>query len=136
MQKDCTHRPEVCIVKRKHKKMKVYCKKCLLPLTKELMLYTGTSFGEAGEQPYIQPGYYATEHDFFTGFEGCVVVNLEDLVNVNDHTDKSRLNGCCGLDGCDGPNKVCSNGHEVATEKSDCWMPYAVLFDKEKTFLK
>ncbi len=28
----------------------------------------------------------------------------------------TRLNGCCGLDGCDGSNLVCARGHEVATE--------------------
>jgi hypothetical protein len=36
----------------------------------------------------------------------------------------------CGLDGMDGPNLVCVNGHEIGTEKSDCWMPHAaVLLD-------
>ncbi|MGE7078108.1 hypothetical protein ACQKH1_07085 [Staphylococcus capitis] len=35
-----------------------------------------------------------------------------------------RRNGCCGLDGCDGPNLVCLVcTAEVATERSDCWPP-------------
>jgi hypothetical protein len=40
------------------------------------------------------------------------------------------------MDGTDGINKLCANGHEIATEKSDCWMPTAVIFEKEKTILK
>ncbi len=38
-----------------------------MPLTPELKLYTGTSFGEADGQPYVQEGYYAiSDIEFFT----------------------------------------------------------------------
>ncbi|MFE9428621.1 hypothetical protein ACFYNO_37400 [Kitasatospora sp. NPDC006697] len=38
------------------------------------------------------------------------------------HPSSSRRNGCCGLDGMDGPNLVCGGcGAEVGTEQSDCW---------------
>jgi hypothetical protein len=50
-----------------------------------------------------------------------VLVNLNDLVGTEHHQDRHRLNGCCGLDGCDGPNLVCPKGHEIGTERSDCW---------------
>ncbi|WP_045864566.1 hypothetical protein [Streptomyces sp. WMMB 714] len=41
---------------------------------------------------------------------------------------RGRRNGCCGLDGCDGPNLVCRRcGAEVATERSDCWTPQEVV---------
>ena len=33
----------------------------------------------------------------------------------------TRHQGCCGLDGMDGPNRVCACGAEVGTEQSDCW---------------
>ena len=32
-----------------------------------------------------------------------------------------RRNGCCGLDGMDGPNRICRCGAEIGTEQSDCW---------------
>ena len=32
-----------------------------------------------------------------------------------------------GLDGLDGPNKVCMNRHEVPTGKSYCWLANAVI---------
>ncbi len=41
---------------------------------------------------------------------------------------RGRRNGCCGLDGCDGPNLVCRGcSAEVATERSDCWTPQEVV---------
>jgi hypothetical protein len=119
------------------KAMKVYCKTCGTQLTPELKLYTGNSFGEADVQPYVQQGYYViSDGEFFTDTIGTVIINIADLLNAKNHTNPGRLNGCCGLDGCDGFNKVCINGHEVATEKSDCWMPHAIFFEKDKISLK
>lgn len=71
---------------------------------------------------------YLSDGEFFTGTEGCYVINLADSRNLAIHTDPRRLAGCCGLDGCDGPNRVCACGIEVATEKSDCWKPHALVF--------
>jgi hypothetical protein len=117
--------------------MKVYCKTCALAVTKDLVLYKGKSFGEADSQDYIQSGFYAiSDGVYFTKTKNFVIVNVSDILNIKNHSNGSRLNGCCGLDGCDGPNKVCMNGHEVATEKSDCWMPHAMIFEKDKTILK
>lgn len=117
--------------------MKVYCKVCDLPLTNEIKFYTGKSFGEAEKQNFIQKEFYTiSDGEFFNGSEGRIIVNIEDLINSINHTDRSRLNGCCGLDGYDGPNKLCNNKHEVASEFSDCWMPRAVIFEKEKIILK
>lgn len=64
------------------------------------------------------------------------MINLEDAVNTRHHPDTRRLNGCCGLDGRDGLNTVCANGHEVGTEKSDCWMPHVLLLDPGKTVVE
>lgn len=38
--------------------------------------------------------------------------------------DTSRLSGCCGLDGCDGPNMLCRLCKTaIGTMQSDCWTP-------------
>src|SRR5262249_40013798 len=50
------------------------------------------------------------------------------------HPDPRRRNGCCGMDGCDGMNLVCPEGHEVATERSDCWMAHAAWLDPAAAF--
>jgi len=54
-----------------------------------------------------------------------IVLNLKDTINTKHHSDQSRLNGCCGLDGL-GMNTLCANGHEIGTERSDCWMPHYI----------
>jgi hypothetical protein len=137
VQINCTEAFHLCVIKVKRIIMIVYCKECKLPLTKELKEYTGKSFGQGDGQPFIQPGYYAVSCNIsFSDIEKKIVINIEDLLNTINHTNPSRLNGCCGLDGGDGPNKICLNGHEVATEKSDCWMPHEILFENDKTIAK
>ena len=81
-------------------------------------------------KPAIPEGFFSTINSEEWRVSGTVVVNLRDLVGTKHHPDFRRLNGCCGLDGLDGPNLVCPNGHEIGTEKSDCWMSHAaVLLD-------
>lgn len=48
-------------------------------------------------------------------------INLADISACVSRTKNAmRLSGCCGLDGLDGPNRVCRCGAEVGTEHSDC----------------
>jgi hypothetical protein len=55
-------------------------------------------------------------------------LNPADLRDAVRLPKKSRrLNGCCGLDGCDGPNQVCRCGAEVGTLKTDCWTPLVFI---------
>lgn len=80
------------------------------------------------------------EHDrvplgFYTMERGHYLVNLKDVAGTQYHPDSSRLNGCCGLDGMDGMNVLCANGHEVGTEQSDCWVSHAVTFDRSAVWL-
>jgi hypothetical protein len=92
---------------------------------------------EDDNKDHIPQGFYfVSEGEYYNGTEGQIIVNLRDVVNLVNHTDPGRLNGCCGLDGCDGMNKLCENGHEVATEKSDCWLAHATLFDPQQVDMK
>jgi hypothetical protein len=47
-----------------------------------------------------------------------MIFNLDD---IHGTAHGGVLNGCCGIDGMDGINTFCSNGHEIGTECSDCW---------------
>jgi len=75
----------------------------------------------------VPEGFFGVNMQEHWSAAGGVVVNLSDLVGTKHHSDSHRLAGCCGLDGLDGPNLVCPNGHEIGTEKSDCWMPHAAV---------
>ena len=67
-------------------------------------------------------------------FAPCYLIRLDDLLDtVGLTSDPHRLNGCCGLDGCDGPNRICECEAFVGTEKSDCWTPMVFIPDNEKT---
>ncbi|WNO71290.1 hypothetical protein [Streptomyces sp. AM8-1-1] len=57
-----------------------------------------------------------------------VLVNQGDVRDLVRSTVRGRLNGCCGLDGCDGPNLVCRFcTADIAVERSDCWTPQEVV---------
>lgn len=43
------------------------------------------------------------------------------------------INGCCGPDGCDGPNRQCQCGAMIGTETRDCWTAFMFLPDVRQT---
>ncbi|SBT50530.1 hypothetical protein [Micromonospora auratinigra] len=63
------------------------------------------------------------------GPRNTVLINPDDLLVRRLINDASRLNGCCGLDGTDGPNLLCGCGAEIATETSDCWTAQVVRLE-------
>jgi hypothetical protein len=78
-------------------------------------------------KPAVPKGFFGLNNQEYWSVTGRFLVNLGDLVGTGH---SGGANGCCGLDGLDGPNLVCANGHKIGTEKSDCWMPHAaVLLD-------
>jgi hypothetical protein len=104
-----------------------------LPLSRKLRFASQASETcEEKETPYVKAGYYLiSDGRYFPGTEDDPIINLEDSRNTQHHADKARLTGCCGPSGTKGPNVVCSNGHEVATESSDCWSAHALIFRLE-----
>ena len=114
--------------------MKFLCRSCQIEVTKELVELTDlTLLNTTDGQPYIPEGYYlVSDGKYFYQTEGHIFINKNDLIHSDYHSDQSRLNGCCGYDGCDGMNRVCSKNHEIATERSDCWMPHSVAFEPER----
>jgi hypothetical protein len=114
--------------------MTVACIQCDLQLTNHLTVIQNVSeLQETDGEDFIRPGYFfVSDGVFYRGSDHAIIINTKDLINSKNHPDSGRLNGCCGFDGLDGLNKVCSNGHEIATEKSDCWLPHAVIFERDK----
>jgi hypothetical protein len=110
----------------------VRCAACGVPLTAPLrLLMDSASLGGGDGEPIIGEGRYCPHgNQGHTAWEW--VVNLNDALNTRHHPDSRRLNGCCGSAGLDGINVVCVNGHEVATERSDCWMAHGLYFAPAK----
>ena len=88
------------------------CPTCRIAITRPLFpLGPGQSRNLEMGQPAIPEGYFEPSSQQGTS----VVVNVGDVVNTKHHQDHRRLAGCM-------------DGHEVGTERSDCWTPhYAVL---------
>jgi hypothetical protein len=59
------------------------------------------------------------------------ILDIRPTVGLTPLTD--RLNGCCGMDGCNGPNRICACGAHVGTEMSDCWTSWLFIPDPEAT---
>ncbi|MDO9335435.1 MAG: hypothetical protein Q7T61_03465 [Caulobacter sp.] len=58
---------------------------------------------------------------------GSIVVNPADVLQTA--LQQSGIdNGCCGSDGCDGPNRSCRCGQVSATQWADCWTQAEVRF--------
>ena len=115
------------------------CAACGLLLTQPLQLLTDTTLlSEEDGTDYVPNGFYMAETDegYYTTGAGNYVVNLKSLQNTKPHPNGSRRNGCCGMDGLDGLNVVCQNGHEVGTEKSDCWMVHSLIFEPTAVVLE
>ena len=78
------------------------------------------------QEPYVRNvGDGPTPH---LGHTPIDFVHPDDLTDTLRLTEKQGyLNGCCGLDGCDGPNQLCQCGAEVGTLLTDCWTLYGFV---------
>lgn len=108
--------------------MKFKCRKCGTILTKELTNRPLDLCEEDGKD--LIPEGATIQDDYYSN--GQWIINAEDALSMEVIDNRGRLNGCCDLDGCDGPNLVCGTCKaEVATAKYDCWMPrYIIMSNK------
>lgn len=115
-------------------KLKLICKTCNLEISEPLEeLKDLNLINENDGQDYIPKGFYLIqEQTAYEILKGSIIINIKDLINSKHHSDSGRLNGCCGLDGGDGMNRVCLHDHEIGTEYSDCWMFHMIVLDLEQ----
>jgi len=114
------------------KTIKLYCKVCNVKLTDHLE--------EIHESALVfNDGEAAIAKDKFsvhTENGNKEIVVAIDSYFLENHKDTLRFTGCCGSSGSDGMNKTCANGHEVATEVSDCYTPHYIGFNLKKVIIK
>lgn len=114
------------------------CKSCTALLTKPLdILIDAALLCERDNTDHVPLGFYwiAPEPDqdggFYTEAAGRFLINIKDIMKRIFCPDNSRLNGCCGMDGCDGKNIICQCGSEICTGRSDCWQAHCIALDPE-----
>ena len=115
--------------------MHLSCKNCFTPLTTDLQSVPLASQNEAMGEDLLPPGQLVQKDGSSGPSEaGHFLTNTADAVHVKLTSDSRRLNGCCGLDGCDGLNLQCESCDAyVATKRTDCWMPHYIAFDPAAT---
>ncbi|WP_427874729.1 hypothetical protein [Flavobacterium sp. MMS24-S5] len=114
--------------------IKIYCRECEVELTSELNeVLESTLRWEDYDQSIIAKSKFSFLKNIESN-KNDIVVAIDDY-NLINHADKNRFYGCCGSDGTNGLNKLCINGHEVATEFSDCWTGHYIEFDDDKIFI-
>jgi len=113
--------------------MIIKCLICNTALTNELIeLSDLNDLNDVDGEDFIPKGkFFISNGEHYLDSNGKIIINKKDLNNSINHTNLSRLNGCCGLDGMDGINKICVNGHEIGIEHSDCWLSHCVIFENE-----
>ncbi|OCA92576.1 hypothetical protein [Pseudobacillus wudalianchiensis] len=111
--------------------MKLTCQTCDIVISNEVVELKDLSrLNDKDGQDYIPKGFFIIDNqDFCPELKGAIMINIKDSTNSKYHSDGSRLNGCCGYDGLDGMNRICSNNHEIGTEMSDCWMPHCIALN-------
>ena len=127
----------------------LYCKACRRALTRAVTMVSGRDPGvvppelEDMQSPTaggtVFKSYESYRHALsdprhLLQYIPQVWMNLADLLGEARFTPKlERRFGCCGLDGCDGPNRICECGEHIGTESSDCWTPRMFIPDPAAT---
>ena len=103
--------------------VQLYCS-CGLVLSSELKVTTEIKRNPKDREPivvgghlYIQPKGDPPHPNFGAG---NYILNLFNLVDIKKGGVR---NGDSGVDGCDGLNLACKDGHLFATEVDDSWTP-------------
>lgn len=115
--------------------MRFACRNCGAAISAPVIVLEDERLLFSSDQVDRIPSGYAHKETVFANDPAekwCI--NLADARHLRHTDDSRRLNGCCGLDGLDGPNLVCETcGEAVATERSDCWMPHFIALESDKT---
>jgi hypothetical protein len=104
------------------KTIKLYCKICKVKLTDALEEIHESALTFNDGEPAIAKDKFSVHTE--NGSKE-ILVAIESYF-LENHKDLRRFTGCCGSSGLDGMNKTCINGHEVATEVSDCYTPHYI----------
>jgi len=111
--------------------IRIYCKNCNSKLTDNLIEVEEKNVRDEENVDAISKNSFAlinfnAKKQFIVALDGYHLVN---------HPDTNRFHGCCGSSTFEF-NKLCNNGHEVAKEISDCWLPHYIEFDLDKIIAK
>lgn len=109
--------------------MQLYCKTCNQQLT--AMNLQQVSLGHVNmkdQVSLIDPGLYVNTSEIEIHFEKQIdfLVNKQSVL-LQNHTDRTRLTGCCGPGDLSVLNQVCPKcSAEIGVIVEDCWLPHFI----------
>jgi hypothetical protein len=116
--------------------MYLVCRQCATRFTPELRLVPFDPREDAVEEEFVARGLLmqAEKSFYFDSNVGSFIANIADAQHMKLTFDISRLYGCCGVNGTNGPNLQCEGcGVYVATKFEDCCTPHYVVFETSTT---
>jgi len=99
---------------------------------------TDSGFVDRSRSARMTHGTYALltlSNEHVTEPRGCVV-HPDDVPGAEQHPDRSRWTGCCGLDGMNGMNLACAGcGAAVGTQQDACFTQNQVVLGFDATIV-
>lgn len=116
-------------------KMELYCKKCNQELTKGPLSQAKVSSINHGDEKDLVPLHqyvFLAEAEYNFEIPIDFLVNNKSL-NLDNHTESIRLQGCCGPSEFGQLNQICPNcKSEIGLLIDDCWTPRFIAIDSNK----
>ena len=113
------------------KTIKLYCKKCSVALTNDLLEI------QESEITWKEEGNSIPENCYFTSInhgKANILVAIDTYLLKDNPFNRNF--GCCGNSNEESYNKTCVNGHEVATRIDDCFTGFYIEFNIKKITIK
>ncbi len=119
--------------------MKLYCKKCNHILTNNLLEESeikNLKYDDQEELLLLNKYIEVSKTDFWFNIPIKYLIHSKSI-QLKNHTNKSRLHGCCGPSNFGNLNQVCPTcNFDIGTLISDCCFPIFVGVDENKVSLK
>jgi hypothetical protein len=119
--------------------MELFCNKCNAKLTRSPLDEADPKTLNYTDQEELLPEgkYFLAENsEIHFNVEITYLVNTKSM-RIMNHSDSSKLSGCCGPGDLGTLNQVCSTcGHEVGLIVGDCWIPHFIGISQNATRLE
>lgn len=121
------------------RKIKIYCKNCYKPFSNVVSEIDEKSLIRIDGEELLPDNSIIKTTDLEISLPENldIFLSANSELNIEDHSDSKRFQGCCGPGDFSKLNQVCSNcKEEIAVLFADCWLYHFLVFDNTKIIVK